>query len=97
MLRVGIIGYGARVAHMAKGLSVWGIPYQVRAVADPRAAVLQAQEDEFLKHARFYQTADELLAHADELDGVMVGTRCNLHTEMACKAARAPSGRSTSG
>jgi len=30
-----------------------------------------------------------LLAHADQLDGVMIGTRCYLHTEMASKVAPA--------
>src|SRR3954470_912817 len=87
MLRVGIIGYGARIAHMARALHIFGIPYQVTAVADPRAEEIRAAGDEFLKEASFYQTADELLAHAGELDGVMIGTRCNLHTELACKVA----------
>lgn len=87
MLRVGIIGYGRRIAHMAKALHVFGIPYQIAAVADPRASELQARDDGFLANAAFYQDADELLAHAGGLDGIMIGTRCHLHTEMACKVA----------
>ena len=85
MLNIGIIGYGSRVSNMAKELRIFNIPYQVTAVADPRHAELQAQNDAFLENARFYATADELLAHADDLDGIMIGTRCNLHTELACK------------
>lgn len=87
MLRVGIIGYGSRVSHMAKALSVFHIPYRITAVADPRWQEIQAADDGFLAHARFCESADELLAQADELDGVMIGTRCALHTEMACKVA----------
>ncbi|MBX3051295.1 MAG: Gfo/Idh/MocA family oxidoreductase [Caldilineaceae bacterium] len=87
MLRVGIIGYGNRVSHMAKALDVFHIPYQVTAVADPRWRAIQTSDDGFLDNARFYESAEELLAHADELDGLMVGTRCSLHTEMACKVA----------
>ena len=87
MLRIGIIGYGARIAHMARGLSVFGIPYAVTAVADPRGEAIKAGDDGFLAQARVVPTADDLLADAAQLDGVMIGTRCNLHTEMACKVA----------
>lgn len=85
MLRVGIIGYGNRVAHMAKQLAMWNIPYRVTAVADPRAAQIEAGDDGFLSDARFFESADALLEGADQLDGIMIGTRCTLHTEMACK------------
>ena len=87
MLRVGIIGYGRRISHMAKGLDIFGIPYRVTAVADPRSDRIQADNDPFLSDTRFYTSADELLAAADELDGIMIGTRCNMHTEMALKVA----------
>ena len=87
MLRVGIIGYGRRIAGMAKGLDIFDIPYRVTAVADPGSERIQAANDPLLADARFYNSADELLAQADELDGIMIGTRCNLHTEMALKVA----------
>ncbi len=87
MLKVGIIGYGARVSSMAKGLAAFGIPYRVAAIVDPRAEELRAEGDPFLEEAAFFADADEMLA-ASQLDGVMVGTRCHLHTEMACKVAR---------
>ena len=87
MLRLGIIGYGRRISNMAKGLDIFDIPYKVTAVADPRSDRIQAGNDPFLANARFYNSADELLARADELDGIMIGTRCNLHTEMAIKVA----------
>ena len=87
MLSIGIIGYGRRIAHMAKELNIFGIPYRVTAVADPRGDRIRATNDPFLADTRFYASAEELLAAADELDGIMIGTRCNLHTEMALKVA----------
>ena len=86
MLNVGIIGYGGRVSSMAKALAMYSIPYRVAAIADPRAEEIQAANDPFLAEAKFYANADDLLA-AGGLDGVMVGTRCFMHTEMACKVA----------
>lgn len=86
MLKVGIIGYGGRVAGMAKSLGVFDIPFRVSAIADPRWEEIKDKNDDFLAETLFYSTADEMLAQ-EELDGVMVGTRCYLHTEMACKVA----------
>lgn len=86
MLRIGIIGYGGRVSHMAREMGIFGIPYRIAAVADPRGEQLAASGDALLTDTRFYDTADAMLA-GEPLDGVMVGTRCNLHTEMALKVA----------
>ena len=87
MLQIGIIGYGGRVSNMARSLAMFNIPYRVAAIADPRADEIRANDDGFLAEADYYHSADELLAEADQLDGVMIGTRCHLHTELACKVA----------
>ena len=87
MLRIGIIGYGSRVSNMAQRLAQFNISYRVMAVADPRVTEIQAGDDGFLSEAKFYHSADDLLAQAATLDGVMIGTRCNLHTDLACKVA----------
>jgi len=87
VLKVGIIGYGARVSGMARRLGAYGIPYKVTAVCDPRREEILSKDDGFLSGARFHDTADRLLEQED-LDGVMVGTRCNLHTPMADKVAK---------
>lgn len=86
MLKVGIIGYGGRVSGMAKRLEQFSIPYRVVAIADPRGEEIRAKGDPFLDGTRFFDNADDMLAQS-ELDGVMIGTRCRLHTEMACKVA----------
>jgi len=87
LLKVGIIGYGNRVSGMARRLGIFDIPYKVVAVCDPRADEIRAQDDEMVRDAEFFETPDDLLDHA-ELDGVMIGTRCNLHTPMAVKVAK---------
>jgi predicted dehydrogenase len=87
MLHVGIIGYGGRVSSMAKLMAICGVPYRVAALADPRMAEIAASDDPFLKDANYYANADEMLASEPDLDGVMVGTRCFLHTPMALKVA----------
>jgi len=87
MLKLGIIGYGGRASGMAKSLAAFGIPYAVTAISDPRAEEIRALKDPFLRDTIFYKDEDELLEKA-ELDGVMVGTRCHLHTPMAVKVAR---------
>ncbi len=87
MLNVGVIGYGGRVSHMAKALGMYEISYRLAAIADPRMEEIKRTADPFLKDTAFYTDADQMLAEA-KLDGVMVGTRCYLHTEMACKVAR---------
>ena len=86
MLKIGIIGYGSRISGMAKSLAMFDVPYKVVAISDPRADEIRKSEDAFIENVVFYETADELLGQA-ELDGVMIGTRCYLHAEMACKVA----------
>ena len=87
MLNVGIVGYGGRVSSMAKLIGIYGVPYRIVAIADPRKAEIAAAQDPLLQETRFYSDADDLLANETGLDGVMVGTRCYLHTPMACKVA----------
>ena len=86
MLRVGIIGCGNRISGMARMLGIYRFPYRVAAVADPRAGEIEAAGDDLLGQAAFFSSAEEMLQEV-ELDGVMIGTRCCLHTEMACKVA----------
>ena len=64
MLNVGVIGYGSRVSHMARELGVFGIPYRIAAVADPRAAEIAQRADPVLRDTAFFTDADEMLARA---------------------------------
>ena len=86
MLKIGVIGYGGRGRGMIKALGIFDIPYRVAALVDPRADEIRDLGDPWLEGCEYFDTADEMLETAD-LDGVMVATRCRLHTEMACKVA----------
>lgn len=101
MLRVGIIGFGLRVSHMAASMKVFEIPYKIAAIADPafeeikravrenipEASIRRRICPELMQDTKYFASADEMLDSV-ELDGVMIGTRCYLHTEMACKVAK---------
>ena len=86
-LKVGIIGYGGRITHVSKMLRKFNIPVKIQAVADPRMSEIKAQNDEHLKGTNFFPDAESMLAN-EKFDGIMIGTRCFLHTEMAIKAAK---------
>ena len=86
MKEIGFIGYGLRAETMMKAFAGAGAPIRVAAVADPRAGEIRAQTagDERFAGARFYASAEELLAN-ETPDGVFVGARCSLHTPLACR------------
>ena len=86
MLRIGVIGYGGRASGMVKSMRVFKIPYEVTAITDPRAAEIRDADDGFLADTTFYEDADQML-DGEDLDGVMIGTNCHMHTPMACKVA----------
>ena len=88
MLRVAVIGLGARssgmVAQMCKNFE----DARLVAVADPNQQTVRAH----MKHhelpqdsVKFYDDADQLLEHAEQYDGIMIGTQCHMHTPMAIK------------
>lgn len=82
MLQVGIIGYGVRMRTFVGALLATG-KVRVAAVADPDEASARAHAKENgVENAVFYTDAKAMLEN-EALDGVAVGTRCPLHTEMA--------------
>jgi len=87
LLKIGIIGFGGRVSSMSRNLDIFKIPYKVVAICDPRAEEIKATGHDLVADTEYFGTPEELLAQAD-LDGIMIGTRCHLHTPMAVKAAK---------
>ncbi|MBN1352313.1 Gfo/Idh/MocA family oxidoreductase [candidate division KSB1 bacterium] len=85
-MNIGVIGYGDRIAGMVRVLSSFDIPFKIAAITDPRAVEIRNSGNEFVRGTVFYDTAEELLT-MQPLDGVMIGTRCQIHAEMACKVA----------
>ncbi len=84
MIRLGVIGYGQRLAHMVEAIGRFGAGTRVVAVVDPRKDELRRLHSEALRDATFFEDVDAIL-DAGDLDGVMIGTRCSLHTPYAVK------------
>jgi predicted dehydrogenase len=82
MKRLGVIGYGARIRHMLDVIDQFNAGTEVVAVVDPAEASLRLAFPERLEKVRFYDDAESMLDEA-EPDGVMIGTRCAMHTPYA--------------
>ncbi|MCC6579067.1 MAG: Gfo/Idh/MocA family oxidoreductase [Phycisphaeraceae bacterium] len=90
MLRIGVIGMGLRVSGVAGRLYKIGCDARVTVVADPheesaRRCMKAAEIPD--DGVQFVSGVDELIKRAGDLDGLMIGTRCHLHTDMAVKVA----------
>ena len=90
LFNIGVIGCGLRVRAMLPLLlkNDQGIPVVLRAVCDVRDPGIIRQElakaDIDAENTQFYTDADQMLSK-EALDGVMIGTRCSLHTKYAVK------------
>ena len=86
MKRIGFIGYGLRSETMMKAFRTLESPITVAAIADPRwpeiAPTLKG--DPYFAATHYYDDAEAMLKK-EELDGIFIGTRCSLHTPLACK------------
>lgn len=84
MKKIGFIGYGLRSETMMKAFAGIQAPIEVAAVADPcwREKEAALRNDKRFEKTVYCETAEEMLAN-EQLDGVFIGTRCNLHTHYA--------------
>ena len=89
MRRIGFIGYGLRSETMLKAFRALEADICVAAVADPRHAQIApgTKDNPYFAETRWYEDAAPLLARHD-LDGVFIGTRCPLHTPLACRVLK---------
>lgn len=87
MLNVAIIGLGSRISAVWKTMKSYEA-CTVAAIADPRAAELKEARGEEFPDCRWYTSAEEMLETEKALDGVLIGTRCNLHTKYALLVAK---------
>lgn len=94
MYKLGVIGLGGRIS--SDGGVLWNFfqycnEFCVTAIADPDSAgvkkKVQAHPAYYSQTLQIFDDADEMLDQAD-VDGILIGTRDNLHTEMAIKAMR---------
>ncbi|REE87419.1 putative dehydrogenase [Paenibacillus taihuensis] len=85
-MKIGIIGFGGRIQGIAKDTLKQDSACQIAAIVDPRSDAIRADRERLglREDVRYYETAEQML-DAEQLDGVMIGTRCSLHTEQAVK------------
>ena len=90
-IRLGVIGMGARACHMSKLMCEADPEVRVTRVADPAADAVRARMVEWKvpghEQVTILPDAETLLASADELDALLIGTSCHLHAPMAILAA----------
>lgn len=83
MYKIGLIGCGSRAHAHIKELSRHK-DFCISAIADPRFLELKSEFDDSVA---FYSSAEEMLEH-EQLDGLIISTRCSMHTPLAKIAAQ---------
>ena len=87
MLKFGVIGYGNRIGGIVDKLIKSG-EATLTAVMDPELERVKAKAmEKGYEGITFYTDAEEML-EKEQLDGVLIGTRCNLHTHYAMLVAK---------
>ncbi|WP_261800450.1 Gfo/Idh/MocA family protein [Paenibacillus sp. PAMC21692] len=87
MSNIAVIGYGSQVKRLIDILLEQDKSCQIAAIADPKHEEIKRQmqaEGADTSGIQYYESADELLGQ-NKYDGVLIGTRCSLHTPMAIK------------
>jgi predicted dehydrogenase len=85
-----VIGLGHRAAAMVTAMQSVDPGVSLRAIADPDAEGARRRLEmvgSSHKATQLYPSADAMLEEAADYDGVVIGTRCHLHTSMALKVA----------
>jgi len=83
ILKIGVIGYGARIRGVIGEVQKLSPDCQVAAVVDVNPEKRQKIEQENAE-VRTFETVEDML-NGTKLDGIMIGTRCSQHTPMALK------------
>ena len=95
VFNIGIVGFGKRskdglCKSMRNYAAIEGNDgFKVVAIADirPEEELRAGLEEIGFGDARIYKTPEEMFEN-EKLDGVIIGTRCSLHTKMACINAK---------
>ena len=87
MLKIGVIGYGQRMTNVVeKFISTKEV--RLAAITDIRNDEIKPKlEKNGLVDVNYYTDAEEMLKN-EKLDGVLIGTRCSSHAELALLVAK---------
>ena len=83
--KIGFIGYGLRSETMMKAFRSLEADITVSAIADPAWKTIAPglKDDSYFPSVRYFENGEEMLRSCS-LDGVFIGTRCSMHTPLAC-------------
>ncbi len=87
MIKLGIIGYGSRGSGLGRMMETLPFGARVVAIADPDGEGVRrqmARREKDPSTVRLYDEPEKML-DAEELDGVIVATRCSRHAELGVK------------
>jgi len=85
MKRIGFIGFGLRISGIWDIVKRQAPDFQIVAICDPKKEKLipsLKERNEDVDNIVFYDDAEEMLQKAN-LDGILIGTRCSMHTKYA--------------
>ena len=89
MLKIGIVGCGLQAATIAGHMGIYGDAYEVAVVMDldfENAQMrIKQKEVRLAADCVFCHTLEEFMAAAGNLNGILIGTYCASHTEVACR------------
>lgn len=85
MYKIGVIGSGSRMTPLVKN-TVSQEDFVLGAVCDPQLESVKEKYKDY-ENVKYYTDAQKMLENED-LDGVMIGTRCSLHTHFMELAAK---------
>ncbi|MBW7458688.1 Gfo/Idh/MocA family protein [Paenibacillus sepulcri] len=84
-MNLGVIGYGLRIRTIIAEIIKQEPSCRVTAIVDVRKDEIREElQAQGMDSIHYYDTAEEMLG-AESLDGILIGTRCSLHTPMALK------------
>lgn len=88
MIRLGVVGYGGRISGMIRNVFRKVAPdLRVVGIVDPDEKGARSRLDDCDQEGVvFYDSLDQMVKKG-KLDALAVGTRCNLHSQMAVKIA----------
>lgn len=88
MLNIGIVGCGLQAATIASYLDIFNDKYAVCAVMDTNIenakAMLEQKNVVISDNCVFFDKLDDFISNAVALDGIIIGTPCSQHADIAC-------------
>ena len=87
MIRLGVVGFGLRAGGIYRILKELDPDFRLGGIVDPDEKNIRGKLPEEERKVPFFKDLADLLKKG-KVDAVLIGTRCNLHTELAVQALK---------